>query len=656
MNPLMVCLMSLLVFVQAGAAQQATVAGQVRLAGGLPVAEAQVMLFDLSDLRRGVVVQATTDADGLFALPLAALGGAVALPEGFALGANYPNPFNPATIIPYQLAATAQVRLEVFNALGQRMALLVEGEQGAGTYQARWDATDAVGRAAAAGVYLYRLTVASTGSADRGSQTGRMVLVDGQAGFDKLSPRGGGSSLRAEPVEVRPVEATGSSYGLVVAGEGLVAYIDADFRVAQGMEPVAIEVEAQPDVRMKVVQSGILGDVDNNGQVDTADGLLVAMYLANPSISMPNNVDIFRGDVNCDRRTDWMDAWLIVTYSIDPSDPAVQSLEIGQSGGCGEEEVREGGNTAATRMYWVGRGYENDRDQVIRRANVDGSDVQDSVFTSRRNIHNLVFDGTQGKMYWINDRTIQRANLDGSDVENLVTESDYGVDRLILDGTRDKMYWITKKDRDRQVIRRANVDGLNVQELIVLGSLKNLTLDVAGDKMYWIEEIRGVYTIRRANVDGSNYVQTLFISLNYLYSFALDVVGGKMYWINGSEEAIQNENLGGSNAEDLVIGLGRINNLVLDIAGGRMYWINNERKAIQRADLDGFNARNLVSESEANNLYNLVLDTVGGKMYWIRTNDDDTDTIQRANLDGSNVQDLVTEPTLWYRSFTLLFP
>ena len=172
MNPLMVCLMSLLVFVQAGAAQQATVAGQVRLAGGLPVAEAQVMLFDLSDLRRGVVVQATTDADGLFALPLAALGGAVALPEGFVLGANYPNPFNPATIIPYQLAATAQVRLEVFNTLGQRMALLVEGEQGAGTYQARWDATDAVGRAAAAGVYLYRLTVASTGSADGGRRRG----------------------------------------------------------------------------------------------------------------------------------------------------------------------------------------------------------------------------------------------------------------------------------------------------------------------------------------------------------------------------------------------------------------------------------------------------------------------------------------------------
>ena len=194
----LVGLLGLVLGVGAEASSGAQVLGQVRLEGGLPVDGARVVLFDLGDLRRGVVAQATTDADGLFALPLAAGGGGAALPEGFVLGANYPNPFNPATIIPYQLAATAQVRLEVFNALGQRMAVLVDGEQATGTYQAQWDATDAAGRAAAAGVYVYRLTVASTSSGDGGMATGRMVLVDGQAGFDRtsassvgpLSPRG----------------------------------------------------------------------------------------------------------------------------------------------------------------------------------------------------------------------------------------------------------------------------------------------------------------------------------------------------------------------------------------------------------------------------------------------------------------------------------
>ena len=636
MKSLMVCLMSLLVFVQAGA--QATVAGQVRLAGGLPVAEAQVMLFDLSDLRRGVLAQATTDADGLFALPLAALGGAVALPEGFALGANYPNPFNPATIIPYQLAATAQVRLEVFNALGQRMALLVEGEQGAGSYQARWDGTDAVGRAAAAGVYLYRLTV------DGVQQTGRMVLVDGQAGV----PMGGGS------VEVLPMagahDTADGVYGLVVSGEGLVAHIDADFRVVQGMEPVAIEVAAQPDVRMKVVQSGILGDVDNNGQVDTADGLLVAMYLANRSISMPNNVDISRGDVNCDRRTDWIDAWLIVTYSIDPSDPAVQSLKIGQSGGCGEEEVRGEGNTAATMMYWIER---NNDGHTIRRANLDGSDVED-LFSDLTSDHNLILDETGGKMYWIRDRgTIQRANLDGSDVENLVIGLS-GIEDFTLDKTKGKMYWTHRKNNYN--ITRANLDGSDVEDLVTglrNSRIRDLVLDETRGKMYWIDVINNddVYTIQRTNLDGSKDVQILSIGLSSIGDLVLDGTRGKMYWIR-NRGTIHRANLDGSDVEDLVTGLGTIENLVLDETEGKMYWINDSRDGIQRADLDGFNARNLVTFDRNKHIHSLVLDVVGDKMYWIGV----WETIQRANLDGSDVEDLITESGSSINELTLLFP
>ena len=319
MKSLLVCLMGLMVFVQAGTVQQPTVSGQVRLSGGLPVAEAQVMLFDLADLRRGVVAYARTDESGHFALPLAALR--ASLPQGFALGQNYPNPFNPSTIIPYQLAATSQVRLEVFNTLGQRMATLVNGEQGAGTYSAQWDGTDAAGRSAAAGMYLYRLTV------DGVEQTGRMVLVDGQAGVPM-----GGASVDAPPMAERP----SSTYGLVVSGEGLVTYVDADFGVEKGMGPVDIEVEAWQNVRMKVAQTlnGILGDVNNNGQIDIDDGLLVAAYYANSSTPMPNNGDISLGDVNCDGQVDLTDARLITTYIVNPSDPSVQSLSIGQAGGC----------------------------------------------------------------------------------------------------------------------------------------------------------------------------------------------------------------------------------------------------------------------------------------------------------------------------------
>ena len=133
----MICLVGLLVPVHASPVSPPMVAGHVRLADGSPVAGAQVVLFDVADLTKGPVGQATTDEAGQFALPLAA-SGALVLPQGFALGPNYPNPFNPSTIIPYQLASPAPVRLEVFNILGQHMATLVDEEQATGSYRARW--------------------------------------------------------------------------------------------------------------------------------------------------------------------------------------------------------------------------------------------------------------------------------------------------------------------------------------------------------------------------------------------------------------------------------------------------------------------------------------------------------------------------------------
>ena len=156
---------------QAGA--EPLVEGRVRLPSGAPVPGAQVLLFDLTDLGAAPLA-ATADGSGRFTLPLAGLAGV--LPERFELGANYPNPFNPSTIIPYQLPAPMHVRLEVFNLLGQRIAALVDGEQPAGFHTAEWDATDASGQAVGAGVYLYRL------SGDGAKITRRMLLIDGQAG------------------------------------------------------------------------------------------------------------------------------------------------------------------------------------------------------------------------------------------------------------------------------------------------------------------------------------------------------------------------------------------------------------------------------------------------------------------------------------------
>ena len=306
------------------------VEGRVLLSSGEAAVAAQVMVFDLANLQRGPVAQATTDADGHFALPLASLDGQ-ALPQGFALGQNYPNPFNPSTVIPYQLPTAAHVRLEVFNVLGQHLATLVDGERPAGIHTAMWDATDAAGQAVAAGVYIYRLRGAGV------ELTRRMVLVDGQAGTAGTGlPVSVGEALRsAVDATSEPAERT---YGIVVSGTGVVPYVDAAFEVRAGMAPVEFVVESVEKLpRGKALTCGILGDVNNDGQVDLADALLVVVFNLDPSVTAPNNGNIGLGDVTDDGQVNLTDLLAIMTYITNPADASLP-MGIGQ---------------AATRVNWV---------------------------------------------------------------------------------------------------------------------------------------------------------------------------------------------------------------------------------------------------------------------------------------------------------------
>ena len=78
----------------------------------------------------------------------------------FALGANYPNPFNPATIIPLAVPAGAgDVDLTIYNVLGQPVRQVWAGPLPAGEHRLAWDGRDAAGQPVAAGVYLYRVQV-----------------------------------------------------------------------------------------------------------------------------------------------------------------------------------------------------------------------------------------------------------------------------------------------------------------------------------------------------------------------------------------------------------------------------------------------------------------------------------------------------------------
>ena len=98
------------------------------------------------------------------------------IPEETALHHNYPNPFNPETWIPYQLAAPAEVALTIYDMNGQLIRHLAVGHQGTGMYQSRsraiyWDGRNQLGESVASGLYFYTLT------AENFTATRRMVIL-----------------------------------------------------------------------------------------------------------------------------------------------------------------------------------------------------------------------------------------------------------------------------------------------------------------------------------------------------------------------------------------------------------------------------------------------------------------------------------------------
>ncbi len=75
------------------------------------------------------------------------------VPEDYSLDQNHPNPFNPTTEISFSLPTATQITLEIFNILGQRVAIVADGSYRAGRHTITWDASQQ-----SSGIYFYRLT------------------------------------------------------------------------------------------------------------------------------------------------------------------------------------------------------------------------------------------------------------------------------------------------------------------------------------------------------------------------------------------------------------------------------------------------------------------------------------------------------------------
>ena len=98
------------------------------------------------------------------------------LPDETVLLPNYPNPFNPETWIPYQLAESADVTVTIYDVRGIMVRRLAFGYQPAGFYYKReraahWDGRNALGEKVASGLYFYTFTAGDF------TATGKMLIL-----------------------------------------------------------------------------------------------------------------------------------------------------------------------------------------------------------------------------------------------------------------------------------------------------------------------------------------------------------------------------------------------------------------------------------------------------------------------------------------------
>ncbi len=151
----------------AATGQERDLAVQILEAGGWRALET------VYDPERGLY-RAATDRLGTFALRESSGGPAAVLPRAYALSQNAPNPFNPSTLIRYQVPAAGDIprlALKVYDLRGALVRTLVDRGHAPGSYAVEWDGRGDDGRDLPSGVYFYRLTAGAT------SITRKMVLL-----------------------------------------------------------------------------------------------------------------------------------------------------------------------------------------------------------------------------------------------------------------------------------------------------------------------------------------------------------------------------------------------------------------------------------------------------------------------------------------------
>jgi hypothetical protein len=244
-------------------------------------------------------------------------------------------------------------------------------------------------------------------------------------------------------------------------------------------------------------------------------------------------------------------------------------------------------------------------------------------------------------IYWSTVNHIKRANLDGTDVETIMTATGTEVGGIAFDVAHGYLY-----SGDTQFIFRTNLDGssrVNLAPIGGPGKTGDVELDLVHGKIYWTTAAAIPTQVFRANLDGSN-VQTLFTrsSANF-EGLAIDPGAGKLYYAIAN--TIMVSNLDGSGASVFKTLSAGAHDVEIDVAGGKLYW--DTEGFLQSANLDGSGGiENLLAAAPGSRFTNgLDFDPVDHVLYYTLEPSPRSSTLVlgRINADGTGNGVLLTD-------------
>ena len=275
----------------------------------------------------------------------------------------------------------------------------------------------------------------------------------------------------------------------------------------------------------------------------------------------------------------------------------------------------------------------------VQRMNLDGTDFEPDFIVNLDAPTAVAVDAAWRKVYWTESNLIRRAALNGENVETVATElgtpsglvlSPIPAEVRISEAQRPPIYWHTGAGA-LQRLAAAEVEGIAPAAQNTTG----IAVDARAGKVYWTEQTGNrTGRIRRANLNGRN-VQLVKELTSVPRGLAIDTSNGKLYLTN-SWGKVQRLNLDGTGFQpNLIVNLDTPEAIAVDVAGGKVYWTEQtgpRTGLIRRANFNGTNiemVRNLTSAPKG-----LAIDTANRKLYLTNA----WGKVQRMNLDGTGFQ------------------